>query len=86
MNAGKKRSPILIIDDVEITETAIIENFESAIAVLSDLRRMGMRISIDDFGTGYSSLSYLKHLPSTVLNSMGLSLRGRRAILAMRRW
>jgi diguanylate cyclase (GGDEF)-like protein len=49
--------------ELEITETAIIDNFESAIALLSDLRRMGIKISIDDFGTGYSSLSYLKHLP-----------------------
>ena len=49
--------------ELEITETTIIENFESAIALLSDLRRMGIKISIDDFGTGYSSLSYLKHLP-----------------------
>ena len=49
--------------ELEITETTIIENFESAIALLTDLRRMGIRISIDDFGTGYSSLSYLKHLP-----------------------
>ena len=40
-----------------------MENSESAIRVLSDIRRQGARVSIDDFGTGYSSLSYLKHLP-----------------------
>ena len=49
--------------ELEITETAIIENFDSAIATLSALRKLGMKVSIDDFGTGYSSLSYLKHLP-----------------------
>jgi len=49
--------------ELEITETSIMENSESAIRVLTDLRRMGVRVSIDDFGTGYSSLSYLKHLP-----------------------
>jgi EAL domain-containing protein (putative c-di-GMP-specific phosphodiesterase class I) len=34
-----------------------------AVVVLSELRRMGVRLSIDDFGTGYSSLAYLKRLP-----------------------
>lgn len=49
--------------ELEITETTIIENFESARQMLSALRELGVKISIDDFGTGYSSLSYLKHLP-----------------------
>ena len=49
--------------ELEITERTIIEDFDSAIALLTDLRSMGVKISIDDFGTGYSSLSYLKNLP-----------------------
>ncbi len=49
--------------EIEITETSIMEHSESAIRILGDIRRLGMRVSIDDFGTGYSSLSYLKHLP-----------------------
>jgi diguanylate cyclase (GGDEF)-like protein len=49
--------------EIEITETSIMEHSESAIRILNDIRRLGVRVSIDDFGTGYSSLSYLKHLP-----------------------
>lgn len=49
--------------ELEITETSIMEGGESALTVLSEIRKMGIRILIDDFGTGYSSLSYLKRLP-----------------------
>jgi len=49
--------------ELELTETAIMENTDSAAAVLERARKLGMKIAIDDFGTGYSSLSYLKQLP-----------------------
>jgi len=49
--------------ELEITERTIIEDFDLAIALLTELREIGIKISIDDFGTGYSSLSYLKNLP-----------------------
>ena len=48
---------------IEITETAIVAARERAIALLTELRRLGVRLALDDFGTGYSSLSYLKSFP-----------------------
>jgi len=49
--------------DIEITETAIIEESVFALEILTNLSNMGIKLSLDDFGTGYSSLSYLKVLP-----------------------
>lgn len=53
--------------ELEVTESSVMKNAESAVHTLRELRAMGIRISIDDFGSGYSSLSYLKHLPIDVL-------------------
>jgi diguanylate cyclase (GGDEF)-like protein len=49
--------------ELELTETSIMENAESAVKLLTEIRKLGVKIAIDDFGTGYSSLSYLKRLP-----------------------
>jgi EAL domain-containing protein (putative c-di-GMP-specific phosphodiesterase class I) len=48
---------------IEITETAIVAAHDRAIALLGQLRDLGVRLALDDFGTGYSSLSYLKSFP-----------------------
>ena len=48
---------------IEITETAIIENFDLAKRNLMRLKQLGFIIALDDFGTGYSSLTYLHQLP-----------------------
>jgi diguanylate cyclase (GGDEF)-like protein/PAS domain S-box-containing protein len=49
--------------ELEITESTIMQYPDKAIAVLRELKKVGIRISIDDFGTGYSSLNYLRRLP-----------------------
>jgi len=50
---------------LELTEENLVENYESTVAKLERLRRMGIGLAIDDFGKGYSSLTYLKDIPAT---------------------
>lgn len=52
---------------LEITESAIMDNAEMAIALTKELRSRQIQISIDDFGTGYCSLGYLHHFPVDTL-------------------
>jgi len=62
--------------EFELTETALMQDPQSTIAVLHTLKDMGVRITLDDFGTGYSSLSYLKRFPIDALKIDRSFVRG----------
>lgn len=49
--------------EMEITESALMDNQDQAVATLQELKLAGIKLSLDDFGTGHSSLSRLRHLP-----------------------
>ncbi len=53
--------------ELEITETAIMDNVNMAVETLHRIEEMGVNISIDDFGTGYTSISYLKQFPVSTI-------------------
>jgi diguanylate cyclase (GGDEF)-like protein/PAS domain S-box-containing protein len=53
--------------EIELTETAVMRDFEATSTILRALSAMGIRIAVDDFGTGYSNLSYLKRFPINTL-------------------
>ncbi|GBR06592.1 EAL domain-containing protein [Acetobacter oeni] len=49
--------------ELEVTESLLMEDMEKALALVTDLRKRGVRVALDDFGTGYSSLAYLHNFP-----------------------
>ena len=52
---------------LELTESALLQDFDSALATLQQLASAGFRLALDDFGVGYSALSYLQRLPLDIL-------------------
>lgn len=52
---------------LEITESVLMENFELAMSILTQLNQLGIELAIDDFGTGYSSLGRLQNMPIDTL-------------------
>lgn len=62
--------------ELEITETALIQDANAAIQTLNELKHLGIRLAVDDFGTGYSSLSYLQKLPIETLKIDNCFVRG----------
>lgn len=63
--AGARLPPNLL--EIEIPEGALMRDVNRSIAILTELRIMGVRLSIDDFGTGYSSFAYLAEFPVNTL-------------------
>ena len=53
--------------ELELTESALMQDAEAAVATLGKLKAMGVQVAIDDFGTGYSSFTYLRRFPSDAL-------------------
>ena len=52
---------------LEVTETALVDDLDAAIATLSELVDIGVKVAIDDFGTGWASLTYLRLFPASAL-------------------
>ena len=71
---------------VELTESMLMDDVQASVALMHELKSLGLTLSIDDFGTGYSSLSYLKSFPIDELKidrSFVIDLPGRQADAAI---
>ena len=61
---------------IEVTETSIVENIDSVVEALHELRAAGIRVAIDDFGTGHASLTYLAKFPVDIVKVDKSFVRG----------
>jgi diguanylate cyclase (GGDEF)-like protein len=62
--------------ELEVTETALMQDINTALGLLHQLKDLGVGLAIDDFGTGYASLSYLRELPIDILKIDTCFVRG----------
>jgi diguanylate cyclase (GGDEF)-like protein len=62
--------------EFELTESIYIENLEKAVALISKIREMGVKVSMDDFGSGYSSLNMLSNMPMDIMKIDRIFLKG----------
>ncbi|WP_339885173.1 EAL domain-containing protein, partial [Vreelandella maris] len=62
--------------ELEVTEGTLMTNTEQAVALLNEVRDLGISVALDDFGTGFSSLSYLRDLPISKVKLDILFIRG----------
>jgi diguanylate cyclase (GGDEF)-like protein/PAS domain S-box-containing protein len=53
--------------EIELTESSLVNIYDTSFATLSEIRKLGLHLAMDDFGTGYSSLSYLRNIPLSAL-------------------
>ena len=79
--------------ELEITGTILLHNSEVTLAMLYQLRALGVRIAMDDFGTGYSSLSYLQRFPfdkikidRSFVKDIAQNVGSINIVRALRRW